>query len=266
MTNIKKKIIDIIIEFYSRFFSKGILLKVNNLLLTACLGARGYNNFRNYKISGEGFFIKEILAPTNPKICFDIGANIGSYSIELLEKTNAKIYSFEPVPETYQLLNNTLSKYNDRVVTENKGIGCENKTLTIHYNPKALSHASFSEDVKKISYITNEKKLDIEVVSLDSYCKKKSIIAIDFIKIDVEGYEVEIFQGAIETFREIQPKFIQIEFNWHHLFRNTSLNFFSEYLPNYDVYQLIYDGWIKRDPRDPLTNIYNFSNFVFVRR
>ena len=112
----------------------------------------------------------------------------------------------------------------------------------------------------------NEKSLDIEVVSLDSYCKKKSIIAIDFIKIDVEGYEVEIFKGATEIFREIQPKFIQIEFNWHHLFRNASLNFFHEYLPNYDVYQLIYDGWIKRDSRDPLTNIYNFSNFVFVRR
>ena len=262
----KNKIISNIIKFYSRFFSKGILLKINNLLLKACLHARGYNNFKNYIESGESFFVNNILAPTNPKICFDIGANVGSYSKELLHKTKSKIYLFEPVPETYLLLKKNLASYTERIVTENIGIGCNNKVQTIHYNPKALSHASFSEDIKKISYITNEKKADIEVVSLDSYCKKNLITAIDFIKIDTEGYEIEVFQGAIETFRTIQPKFIQIEFNWHQLFRNTSLNFFSEYLPNYDVYQLIYDGWIKRDPKDPLTNIFNFSNFVFVRR
>jgi hypothetical protein len=105
-------------------------------------------------------------------------------------------------------------------------------------------------------------KTDVEVVTLDSYCAEKSIKIIDFIKIDVEGFEPEVFKGASEVFNKIQPKFIQIEFNWHHLFRNTSLLYFSEKLPNYDCYQLIYDGWIKRDP---LTNIYHFSNFVFVR-
>ena len=260
-----KEMINIITELYARFCSTGIFLKINNILLTACLRARGYNNSRNNKVSGESFFISKILAPTNPKICFDIGANVGNYSKELLKKTNAKIYSFEPIPTSYELLKTALSTYGDRAITENKGISSMNKTLTIHYNPKALSHASFSEDIKKVSYVTNEKKMDVEVVTLDSYCEKKLITNIDFIKIDTEGFELEVFQGALETFRKIQPKFIQIEFNLHQLFRNTSLNFFAEYLNNYDVYQLIYDGWIKRDPRDPLTNIFQFSNFVFVR-
>jgi FkbM family methyltransferase len=247
-------------------FSRSFVQKVNNILLNKCLRVRGYNNYRDYKESGENFFLVSILAPTNPKVCFDIGANIGRYSKELLEKTNAKVYAFEPLLTVYEVLQNTLSVHGDRLVAENKGIGSENKTLTIHYNPKALSHASFSEDVKKVSYVTNEMKEDVEVVTLDSYCAEKLITAIDFIKIDTEGFEAEVFQGALETFRKIQPKFIQIEFNWHQLFRNTSLNFFAEHLPNYDVYQLIYDGWIKRDPKDPLTNIYLFSNFVFVRR
>ena len=63
-----------------------------------------------------------------------------------------------------------------------------------------------------------------------------------------------------------QPKFIEIEFNWHQLFRKTTLNYFSEQLPNYDVYQLTFDNWIQRDPKDPLTNIYYFSNFIFVKK
>ncbi len=234
--------------------------------MNLALRAHGYNNYRNNKDSGESFFINKILAPTNPKICFDVGANVGNYSLELLEKTNAKVYSFEPLPTCFDLLKNNLSKYSDRLVAENKGVGSENKMLNIHFNPEALSHASFSEDVKKVSYVTNELKMEVEFITIDSYCSEKLITAIDFVKIDTEGFEAEVFEGAIETFRKIQPKFIQIEFNWHQLFRKTSLNFFAEQLPNYDVYQLIYDGWIRRDPKDPISNIYYFSNFVFVRR
>ena len=67
-------------------------------------------------------------------------------------------------------------------------------------------------------------------------------------------------------FKELKPKFIKMEFNWHQLFRNASLNYFSELLPNYDVYQLVPNGWIRRDSKDPFSNIYLFSNFVFVMR
>ena len=95
---------------------------------------------------------------------------------------------------------------------------------------------------------------------------KKKIKEIDFIKIDVEGFEAEIVEGAKKTFAIIKPKFIQMEFNLHQMFRNTSLNFFAEKLSDYTVYQLVPNGWVKRDPKDPLVNIYCFSNFVFVRK
>ena len=103
------------------------------------------------------------------------------------------------------------------------------------------------------------------MTTLDGYCKAKNITEIDLVKIDTEGFELEVFEGAINTFAKIKPKFIQIEFNWHQLFRNTSLNLFAEKLPNYDIYQLVHSGWVKRDAKDPLTNIYLFSNFIFVR-
>ncbi len=89
---------------------------------------------------------------------------------------------------------------------------------------------------------------------------------VDFIKIDTEGFESEVFKGAKNIIMEIKPKFIQIEFNWHQLFRNHSLLYFSELLQGYLVYQLIPNGWVLRDPKDPLTNIYSYSNFVFVLR
>ncbi len=252
--------------FYAKLFCHGFLARINDKILLLALKAKGYNNFRSSKESGELFFIRQILAPAQPRLCMDIGANTGRYTSNMVAYTSAKIIAFEPLPPAFEKLKETTKEVADRVKIENLGVGDANDSLTIHYNPNALSHASFSEDTKKVSYVTNEEKAVVPVVTLDSYCDSHDITEIDFIKIDTEGYEAEVFEGAKHLFSTIKPKFIQIEFNWHQLFRNTSLNYFAEKLPDYDVYQLLPDSWIKRDPKDPLTNLYYFSNFVFVRR
>ena len=46
---------------YARIFSRSIFVKINSLLLSFTLRARGYNNFRNNKESGESFFITETI-------------------------------------------------------------------------------------------------------------------------------------------------------------------------------------------------------------
>jgi hypothetical protein len=119
--------------------------------------------------------------------------------------------------------------------------------------------------VEKINYLNNEQKIIVPVVTLDSYFEKNNIQEVDLIKIDVEGFESEVFNGASKVFAQIRPKFIQMEYNWHQLFLNKSLNYFSEQLIGYDTYQLLPQGWVKRDPKDPYSNIFLFSNFVFVR-
>jgi FkbM family methyltransferase len=252
-------------DWYAKFFSKGKLAKFNNKILLLALRANGYNNWRDNIESGEEFFIKNILAPTNPQLCIDIGANVGNYTQDLFKYTNATIVSFEPMPGAFAELKDKFW-FQPRVIAVNKGVGAINSELTIHYNPNMLAHASFSEAVKKVSYVTNKEKLVVPVISLDAYCEEHNITSIDFIKIDTEGYESEVFDGAERVFSEMMPKFIQIEFNWHHLFRNKTLNYFAEQLPKYDVYQLTYNSWKRVDPKDPFANMYHFSNFVFVRK
>ncbi len=218
------------------------------------------------KESGEEFFIEKYLSKKNISLCLDIGANIGSYSKFLLDKTNSKVIGFEPLPFVFNKLQENLSNYSDRIILVNKGVGCKSEPLTIFYNGSATAHASFCEEVNDITYFKNNEKLEIELTTIDDYCMENNIREIDFIKIDTEGFEKEVFEGAIKTFENIKPKFIQIEFNWHQLFRNTSLLFFSRKLPDYDVYQLTYNDMQKVDPKDPYSNFYIFSNFVFVRK
>ena len=260
-----KKIINVISDWYVFLFSNKFLSKVNNILFDCALRVRGYRNSKNFNESGEKFFIKKILAPSQPKLCIDIGANIGNYTLELLKLTNAKVISFEPLPITFDKLKEKIKLFSDRVVIENVGVGCLNSELAFHYNPKVSEHASFSEEIKKISYISYDQKIVVPVISLDSYCLRNNITEIDFIKIDTEGYEKEVFEGAKMVFEKIRPKFIQIEFGRHQLFRGTSMYYFSEKLLNYEIFQLIPNGWVKRDAKDPYSNIYHYSNFIFVR-
>jgi FkbM family methyltransferase len=258
-----------LVKTFMRFYrSHKFNPKLNNLttqLLKEVLSARGFNNYQNHEVTGETFFIEKILAPTDPKLVIDVGAKIGSYSREILEKTNANVISFEPVPVTFEQLQESLSDFGQRVVLENKGVGATNEILTIHYSTDRLGLASFCEEIKKINYVKNNLKADVPVITLDEYILVNSIKEIDFVKIDTEGFELEVFQGAINTFSNIKPKFIQIEFNLHQMFRNTSLNYFAEQLSDYDLYQLLPNSWVKRDAKDPYSNIYQFSNFVFVR-
>lgn len=205
------------------------------------------------------------MAKSEPKLCIDVGANNGDYSLTLLNSTQAQVIAFEPLPTVFEILKNNSKEFSNRIKLENVGVGAREEDLVINYNPNTTAHASFSKEVEDIDYLNNQNKITVPVVTLDSYFERNEIKDVDLIKIDVEGFESEVFKGAKHIFTNIRPKFIQIEFNWHQLFRNTSLLFFSKQLPGYETYQLIPQGWIKRDPKDPLSNIFLFSNFVFVR-
>ena len=257
----------IVRQLYAKIFSTtGVLEKINNRILDLALSAKGFGNYHNFTETGELFFIKKYLSSKNIKLCFDIGANKGDYTSLILEETSSNVISFEPLPFVYNKMIERLSNYSDRCIFVNKGVGSKSETLKIHFNEDATEHASFSEEIKSIDYIRNTGSLNIDVISIDDYCKLNNITEIDFIKIDTEGFEKEVFDGALETLKNVKPKFIQIEYNLHQMFRNTSLNFFAEKLSNYNVYQLTYNSMRRVDAKHPYSNLYMYSNFVFIRK
>ncbi len=257
-------IVDSFLKFYSQHKYDDKLNQITDYLLSEALRARGYNNYRDSNETGENFFINQILANTKPNLCIDIGANVGDYSLDVLSATSAQVIAFEPLPMLYDTLLLKTKEFKNRIKIESCGVGSKNDLFTIAFNPNASSHASFAREVQKVPYLNNQNSVIVPVTTLDTYVERNNIRSIDLIKIDVEGFENEVFAGARKTFENCKPKFIQIEFNLHQLFRNTTLNFFSEQIPEYDVYQLLPGNWVKRDPKDPYSNIYAFSNFVFV--
>nr|VFK57048.1 MAG: methyltransferase, FkbM family [Candidatus Kentron sp. TUN]VFK62543.1 MAG: methyltransferase, FkbM family [Candidatus Kentron sp. TUN] len=265
------RIFHIIAATYSYIFSLPILRELNYIILYFSLKAYGYYNYGSpnsrKKASGEKYFIERVLKGLDPKVCVDVGANVGSYSALILSTCeNAKVYSFEPLDAPFRELKRLQRRFGERLIPINEGVGDKLETLRIHFSEERTSWASFSEEIKNISYVKNECSSDVDVTTLDHFFSNvEKTDQIDFIKIDTEGFEFEVLDGAREIISRFKPKLIQIEYNWHQLFREKTLFSFSRILDGYDVFQLLPNGLAERDPKDPLANIYEFSNFVFVR-
>jgi len=238
---------------------------VTRWMLDTALKARGYNNHQNLEISGEKYFMDNILIKINPRVSIDVGANVGEYTSALLKSTNGTVIAFEPLDEPFLKLREIQNQNPGRLILENKGVGLINEYLDIYFNNEATVHASFSKVVQNVPYLNNKLSKKIEVVSLDAFFKDKSEYEVDFIKIDTEGFEREVLAGAQNLIKDKKPKAIQIEFNWHQMFRGQTLFSFSEILSGYSPFQMLPNDLIRRDPKDPYSNIYHFSNFVFIR-
>ncbi len=237
----------------------------DNLMLLA-IHARGYNNYQDFGVSGERFFVEKVLAKLRPTVCVDVGANVGKYAALLLEATEARVYAFEPLAEPFEELSALARDHEDRLTAVNKGVGDTDGSTTIHFNPDATVHASICEQIKKIPYVTNAESREIDIVTLDTFFGGMEAFGdIGFVKIDTEGFEFEVLQGAARVLGEVRPMAVQIEYNWHQLFRSHTIYLFSEILKDYSLFQLLPNRMDFRDPGDPLTNIYHFSNFVFIR-
>ena len=266
MKKITTVIYFIIKKLYIFTFARSSMQKYNKILFNLTLHGMGYNNFTTRKISGEENLIK-LLSKYNPKICIDIGANVGNYSLFLLETTKTKVIAFEPLPNAFEKLSKIQKLYPNRLIAINKGVGNENKEMNIYFTEERTEHASFSAEVNLVSYVNNVNQVKVEVTSLDHWLKNNRFDynEIDLLKIDTEGFEYEVLIGAKDTIKTIRPKFIQIEYNWHQLFKNQSLFSLGLLLEEYTAFQLLPNGLCKRDLKNPESNIYSFSNFIFIR-
>lgn len=159
----------------------------------------GDNNF-DRNTNGEFRILNKII-PTS-KVVFDVGANRGDYSSEILRiNPKVKIHAFEPTPSSYKKLAQL-----PNVTALNVAVGEkeENKVL---YQMDRSTHNSFYTEVGAGTAV------EVKVITLDSYCQKNKINHIDFLKIDVEGHEYFVLKGAVGILKRKAVDYIQFEFS-----------------------------------------------------
>ena len=262
------KIWKIFSKLYVFIFGRKSLQFVNDMILSLSLYAKGYKNYGSFKATGEENFIDMISGEI--RVCLDIGANIGNYSKLLINKTNAKIYAFEPLEKSFDELKKIKEKHKDRFFIKKLALGNEDGIKKISSANDKSEKASFEKNLDKLSFIDkdNLREFDVSIKKLDSLDFFDIHNKVDFLKIDVEGYEYEVLLGGKKFIDFNSPKFIQIEINWHQLFKKITLYEFSKLLKEYDIFKILPYGknLVFIDPSRPENNIFHLSNFVFIRK
>ena len=145
------------------------------------------------KYKSEYFFPGKL----NPKVIFDIGGNIGITAIYLASIfPDARIYTFEPLPDNFEILKKNIQKY-DNIEAFNIGLGSKNGNFKVYLSNDSenFGGVSFYPDPignKSDSYIS------CEVKNINEMMEKLNIELIDLIKIDTEGAEYDILMALHE--------------------------------------------------------------------
>lgn len=138
-------------------------------------------------------------------IVIEGGSFIGDQTV-FLSKISNKVYTFEPLKPTYDLLLKNLELNNcHNVETFNKGLSEKESTVLFHNIPSGnLGASCFSDNPLgelDINELDGNDQIFAETTTIDSLKLNK----LDFIKLDIEGYEIKALKGGIETIKKNTP-------------------------------------------------------------
>lgn len=132
---------------------------------------------------------------------FDIGANIGIASIALSELfPESKVYSFEPQNDNFQLLKRNTSTF-PQIFPFELALGSKSGICSFEVNEKDPRGGKLA-DRKAGEPPTGE--VAVKVVTLDAFVSENNVEKPSVVKMDVEGFELEVLKGGIETLKGVR--------------------------------------------------------------
>ena len=187
---------------------------------------RLYENRNHDKYSNGEVEVLKKVAKINPTVIIDGGANVGGYA-QLANQwmPNAKIYSFEPVKNTFQKLTKNVKGIVNIVPIEN-GLFNDNCSKEINIYPTD-THSSIYE-IQGMSDKSNHTQT-ISLIKGDDFLHNHNISEVDLLKIDVEGAEYETILGFDEHIKNGKIKAVQFEYGYINITTNKLLIDFYNY-------------------------------------
>jgi len=257
---------EIVLKLYRLIFARQIFKTFNTNMFRLSLSGFGILNYGNDRMSGERHFIRKILPryiKSDKPIFFDVGANIGNYSSGLIDSfPNAFVYSFEPQPKNFLRL---------REKVFSKNVKCYNVAVGATYGKAILydrsdydgsEQASLYKEVISDIYKTGVVSTEIVVDTIDDISKREGIDFIDFLKIDTEGHEFAVLQGASTLLKNGRIGCIHFEFNEMNIVSRVFFRDFCKLLHNYKLYRLLPNGLFPLGNSPLETELFAYQNIV----
>jgi FkbM family methyltransferase len=182
--------------------------------------------------SGEISVIRKLLRETkNELIVFDVGANKGqflNFVASHLGQRIKEVHSFEPAATTYATLKaNAPSDPKYRLL--NCGLSHTEGSAQLFYDKENSGLASLTKRNLDFRNIPFEQAENVILTTIDAYCDQYSISNIDWLKLDVEGHELDVLRGARKMFESGAVKLVTFEFGGCNVDTRTFFRDFFEF-------------------------------------
>ena len=192
--------------------------------------------------------VREACKGKQTPVVFDVGANVGDYSLLVKQLLpSARVYAFEPARSTYQQLVEHLKEAGSDVRPLNFGFSDTDKVVDLFaYETEGQETTLLSSidprrptAVIEVNPISSEQ---VEVTTLDQFCATEGIDHIDFLKLDVEGHELAILNGARRLLAEGAISIVQFEFGPGNIYSRTFFFDFWSLLSSFTIYRILPEG------------------------
>ena len=261
---------NLILKFHRFIFTRKIFYKFNRQLYFMSLRGLGVLNYEYYKVSGETFFLKNMnLGAGNKRaIIFDVGANIGSYSKEVLSmSSNLDVFAFEPHPLNYKKLLDNISA--DNLYCFNVGAGNANGEMSLYdyADNDGSTHASLYHEVIEDMHHSKAIEHKVKIIKLSDFVTEHNIDYIDLLKIDTEGNEMQVLLGLKDFIAEGKVGAIHFEFCEMNVVSRVFFKDYFDFLSKYDLYRLLPNSMLPMKVYKPYEcEIFAYQNIVAIKK
>ncbi|MCD6011920.1 MAG: FkbM family methyltransferase [Flavipsychrobacter sp.] len=151
---------------------------------------------------GTNSILSKYIKPND--VVIEAGANIGSETLLIARMLKqGRVYAFEPNPYTFDRLKiNASINELENISTYDYALGESDTTIQFNIYPKNFCNSGMSSKYMETS---NTRKIDVTQKKLDTFLKENNINKVDFIKMDIQGAEMDMIAGATETIARHKP-------------------------------------------------------------
>lgn len=138
------------------------------------------------------------------KTIFDVGANHGQSALRFIDCfPESRVHSFEPVPATYRSLSARVSGI-DRIRAYNLALGEEKGSVAMSVREEDTANSILQSGPAG-------QTVEVQVDTVDDFAESQGVDRIDLLKIDVEGYELQVLKGARKLLESGGIRFVYAE-------------------------------------------------------
>lgn len=229
-------------------------------------------------LQGKGFGTDSLAAevrsvqsflPTESAVVFDVGANKGLWTRELLKQVGsqiAEVHAFEPSRHNFSAFEGV---GDSRVNLVKSALGAKIGTALLHYDRPGSGLASLSKRGLAYRHIHMDSSEEVDVTTLDAYVEQRKIGRIDFAKFDIEGHELDALRGAEYVISSGVLRALSFEFGGANIDTRTFFKDFFELLVPLGFEFFRINPWRNPTPvveyRESL-EVFTTTNYIASRR